>query len=181
MKAPEVFGSSSEGGQTPIEHIHDPEVQTFLENFYDAFSRRDAKTMAAMYHEKASFSDPAFPDIRGQRIGMMWKMMLGNAKNFSLTYKVLFADERKAQVEWQAKYLYAGKKSVTNNVLSTLSIWDGLIVRQVDEFDFAKWAKQALGITGMLAGNTEWLRRKVQQTASDKLDTYIIKHYHDDI
>jgi SnoaL-like domain len=167
-------------GASQIDRETDPEIAKLLAKFYDAFSALDAKTMASMYHEKASFTDPAFPDLRGERIGMMWTMMCRRAKNFSLTYKVLFADERKAQVEWQANYLYGGKRKVENHILSTISLWDGLIVRQVDEFDFPRWARQALGLPGLLAGNTEWLRRKVQVTAKDQLDQFIIKHYNDE-
>jgi hypothetical protein len=167
-------------GATNIERGTDPEIAKVLAQFYDAFSVLDAKTMASMYHEQASFSDPAFPDLRGERIGMMWAMMCRRAKKFSLSYKILFADERKAQVEWQANYLYGGKRKVENHILSTISLWDGLIVRQVDEFDFPKWAKQALGFPGLVAGNTEWLRRKVQVTAKEQLDQFIIKHYNDE-
>jgi SnoaL-like domain len=167
-------------GASHIVRETDPEIAKVLSKFYDAFNSLDARTMASLYHEKASFSDPAFPDLRGERIGMMWAMMCRRAKKFSLTYKILFADERKAQVEWQANYLYGGKRKVENHILSTISLWDGLIVRQVDEFDFPKWAKQALGLPGILAGNTEWLRRKVQVTAKDQLDQFIIKHYNDE-
>jgi SnoaL-like domain len=167
-------------GGSSIQRETDPEIAKILSQFYDAFNSLDAKKMASMYHEQASFSDPAFPDLRGERIGMMWGMMCRRAKNFSLTYKILFADERKAQVEWQANYLYGGKRKVENRILSTISLWDGLIVRQVDEFDFPRWAKQALGLPGLLAGNTEWLRRKVQVTARDQLDQFIIKHYNDE-
>jgi hypothetical protein len=166
-------------GAAGIDREIDPEIAKVLTKFYDAFKALDAKTMAGLYHEQASFTDPAFPDLRGERIGMMWTMMCRRAKNFELTYKILFADERKAQVEWQAKYLYAGKRPVTNNILATISLWDGLIVRHVDEFDFARWARQALGLPGLFAGNTEWLRRKVQVTAGDQLNQFIIKHYQD--
>jgi SnoaL-like domain len=167
-------------GSSNIQRETDPEIAVLLSQFYDAFNSLDSKTMAKMYHEQASFSDPAFPDLRGERIGMMWAMMCSRAKNFKLTYKILFADERKAQIEWQANYLYGGKRRVENHILSTISLWDGLIVRQVDEFDFPRWAKQALGLPGLLAGNTEWLRRKVQVTAKEQLDQFIIKHYNDE-
>jgi hypothetical protein len=48
-------------GASQIDRETDPEVATILAKFYDAFSTLDAKTMASMYHEKASFTDPAFP------------------------------------------------------------------------------------------------------------------------
>ena len=167
-------------GAAGIDREIDPEIGALLSRFYDAFANLDAKTMASMYHEQASFTDPAFPDLRGERIGMMWAMMCSRAKNFSLTYTILFADERKAQVQWQAQYLYAGKRKVTNHILATISLWDGLIVRHIDEFDFSAWASQALGLPGKIAGNTEWLRRKVQLTAAEQLNQFIIKHYNDE-
>jgi hypothetical protein len=171
MNNPQPLGM----GDASIERLIDPDVAAVLDTFYSAFARLDAQTMSGLYHESASFTDPAFPDLRGARIGYMWSMMCRRAKEFSLTYEILFAEERKAQVKWQAKYLYAGKRPVTNNILSTLSLWDGLIIRQVDEFDFALWSRQALGLPGLLAGNTQWFRRKVQVTANDQLNQFIIK------
>jgi hypothetical protein len=74
-------------GASSIDRETDPEIAKILASFYDAFNRLDSKAMASMYHEQASFTDPAFPDLRGERIGMMWAMMCRRAKSFPMSAK----------------------------------------------------------------------------------------------
>jgi SnoaL-like domain len=152
--------------------------------FFEAFAASDWQTMARCYHDKASFSDPVYPDLREERIVYMWHQLLGGIEtskskrgskkssslnNLKLEYRVLFGDERKAQVQWTATYLYE-KRSVSNQVLSTLAIWDDKIVRQVDEYNFWRWSRQALGLTGLAFGAMPWYQRSVQRSAQSRLE-----------
>jgi hypothetical protein len=152
--------------------------------FFEAFAASDWQTMARCYHDKASFSDPVYPDLREERIVYMWHQLLGAAEtsklksgsnkahslnNLKLAYRVLFGDERKAQVQWTATYFYRNRL-VTNQVLSTLAIWDDKIVRQVDEYNFWRWSRQALGLTGLAFGAMPWYQRSVQRSAQSRLE-----------
>ncbi len=152
--------------------------------FFEAFAASDWQTMARCYHDKASFSDPVYPDLREERIVYRWHQLLSAAEtstlksgsknshslnNLKLEYRVLFGDERKAQVLWTASYLYQNR-SVSNEVLSTLAIWDDKIVRQVDEYNFWRWSRQALGLTGLAFGAMPWYQRSVQRSAQSRLE-----------
>jgi hypothetical protein len=152
--------------------------------FFEAFALGDWQSMARCYHDKASFSDPVYPDLREERIVYMWHQLLAAAttaeskgssnnalclNNLQLEYKVLFGDERKAQVQWFATYQY-GKRPVRNEVLSTLAIWDDKIVRQVDEFNFWRWSRQARGLPGLAFGAMPWYQRSVQRSAQSRLE-----------
>jgi ketosteroid isomerase-like protein len=150
--------------------------ETLIRRFYDAFATLDGAAMAACYHRQASFSDPVFTDLRGAEPGAMWRMLTAAAARsggFRLDYRIAFADERKAQVLWEADYLYRGGRRVHNRVRSTLTFWDDAIVRQVDEFAFWPWSRQALGATGWLFGWLPVYRRAVQRAARGQLDRFI--------
>lgn len=147
-----------------------------IRRFYDAFAALDGAAMSACYHRQVSFSDPVFPDLRGAEPGAMWRMLTAAAARsggLRLEYRIGFADERKAQVLWEADYVYRGGRRVHNRVRSTLAIWDDAIVRQVDEFAFWPWSRQALGVSGWLLGWTPAYRRAVQRVARAQLDRFI--------
>ncbi|MBK8251163.1 MAG: nuclear transport factor 2 family protein [Polyangiaceae bacterium] len=138
--------------------------------FYRAFQSHDHATMRASYAKTAKFSDPAFPDLRGDAIGDMWEMLVSRAKELTLSYEVLSAKGERVVVAWEARYPFSKTgRWVTNKIRSEMVIVDGLIQDQNDSFNFHKWARQALGVPGLLLGWTGFLQRKVQATAADQL------------
>jgi hypothetical protein len=52
---------------------------------------------------------------------------------------------------------------------------DGLIADHVDAFDFHRWARQALGTSGLLLGWTPLLRNAVRRRARAGLDDYLAR------
>ena len=84
------------------------------------------------------------------------------------------ADGDAGTAHWLADYTFTqtGKK-VHNDVRAAFRFRDGLIVDHVDTFDFPKWARQALGTTGLLLGWTPMVRNKVRHTARAGLDKFL--------
>ena len=142
------------------------ETHAALVRFYDALVRRDAETMAAMYAPDASFEDAVFR-LRGEEIGRMWRGLLGRAREFSVTYTIAQAAPDRGAVEWTARYLFGGRRprKVVNVILSELRFENGRIVEQRDQFDFPRWAAQALGAPGRLFGRFGWFQRAVSRKA----------------
>ena len=140
------------------------ETRQALTRFYDALAGRDARTMSAMYAPGAAFTDPVFR-LRGEEIGRMWESLLGRAREFSVTYTIARASVDRGTVEWTARYLFGGKRPVVNVILSELRFENGRIVEQSDQFDFPRWAAQALGAPGRWLGRFEWFRRAVARKA----------------
>jgi hypothetical protein len=126
------------------------------------------ETRDALYAENARFEDPVFR-LEGRDIGRMWKGLLGRAKNFSASYTIAQASSGQGTVEWTARYLFGGKSPVVNVILSDLRWKDGLIVEQRDDFDFPRWAAQALGTPGRLFGRFGWFQRAVARKAAKGL------------
>lgn len=135
--------------------------------FYDAFAARDGDAMAACYADDVHFSDPAFPDLRGEEARDMWRMLTGRAADLRVEYRVERADERGGAVHWEAWYTFSQTGRKVHNVIdATLEVRDGRIVRHTDRFDFHRWSKQALGPAGLLLGWSGFLQRKVQAKAA---------------
>ena len=152
--------------------------EALIRRFFDAFAALDGAAMAACYHPQASFSDPVFPDLRGGEPGAMWRMLTAAAArsgDFRVDYRIARSEERKAQVLWEAHYPYRPGRKVHNRVRSTLTVWDGAIVRHVDEFAFWSWSRQALGASGWLLGWAPAYRRAVQRAARGQLDRFIAR------
>jgi hypothetical protein len=141
------------------------ETRGALLAFYGAFARRDGQAMASMYAGNARFEDPLFL-LYGGDVGRMWIALTGRAKEFSVAYEVDQAGAGRGNVSWTARYRY-GSRPVVNAVRSEI-VFDGngLIARQRDDFDFARWAGQALGVPGALLGRFAWFRRAVSRRAA---------------
>lgn len=144
------------------------ETRIALARFYDAFARCDGGAMVRMYAAGATFEDPVFK-LEGSDIGKMWVGLLGRARDFSVSYAIAQAEAGRGTVEWTARYLFAGRRPVVNLIVSDI-VFDGeKIARQVDRFDFPRWAAQALGLPGKLFGRFQWFQRAVARKAASGL------------
>lgn len=148
--------------------------EELLARFYDALNRHDAQAMAACYAPDVRFSDPAFPDLRGDRARGMWAMLCERGKDLAVESSGITADDSTGRAHWDARYTFlkTGKK-VHNAIDSAFTFRDGLIEQHTDTFDFKRWASQALGLTGTVLGGTSMLRKKVQATAAKTLDDFL--------
>ena len=91
--------------------------------FYERFQARDGDGMAALYSDDATFSDPAFPDLRGAEVGRMWKMLTRRGRDLELTFEPPVAEGPWQRVAWTAKYTFSATgKHVTNHVVGRLRV-----------------------------------------------------------
>lgn len=148
--------------------------QELLASFYAAFARRDGDAMAAAYAPNATFSDPAFPGLKDGEPGAMWRMLTSRSTDLSVELVSCLADDSTGSARWIATYAFGQTgRTVVNDVQSRFRFSDGLIVEQVDTFDFHRWAGQALGLQGKLLGWTPFLRKAVQAKARAGLDAFL--------
>jgi len=148
--------------------------EQLIEKFYSAFNQKDWKTMQSCYHDEVVFNDPAFSNLKGKAAKAMWHMLAAAAKDFSLTYNQVAADEINGSCHWEAAYSFSktGRK-VLNKIDATFEFKDGLIYRHTDQFDFWKWTQMALGVPGILLGWTPFLQNKVKATAMRGLKKFM--------
>lgn len=137
-----------------------------ITRFYQAFQQLDADAMVACYSDDILFSDPAFGRLRGKDAGDMWRMLTTRAKDFSLTFDSVQADERSGSAHWVASYLFSQTgRTVVNDIQARFVFRDGKICEHHDHFDFWRWSRQALGVPGLLLGWSPLLQGKVRGQA----------------
>ncbi|WP_213879129.1 nuclear transport factor 2 family protein [Pseudomonas sp. dw_358] len=139
---------------------------TLINTFYQAFQRLDTEAMVACYSADVQFSDPAFGSLHGQDVGDMWRMLALRAKDFSLIFDQVRADEHGGGAHWVATYLFSKTgRTVVNDIHARFVFRDGLISEHHDQFDLWRWSRQALGASGVLLGWSPLIQNKVRQQA----------------
>ena len=75
----------------------------------------------------------------------MWRMLTERGTDLRVELLEHSADGDRGSAHWRAHYTFSQTgRSVVNDVRATLRFRDGLIADHVDDFDFHRWARQAL-------------------------------------
>jgi ketosteroid isomerase-like protein len=148
-----------------------------IERLYKALDAGDADAAAGCYAPNATFSDPVFTDLHGDEVGGMWQMLTSRAGDMRIELLGHAAGPTAGSARWRARYTFSQTgRPVVNEVDATLEFSDGLIIHHRDDFDFHKWARQALGPIGLLLGWTPLVRAGVRSKARRSLDAYLAEH-----
>jgi ketosteroid isomerase-like protein len=141
-----------------------------ISRFYAALNRRDAETMIACYHPKATFSDPVFPQLDATGVAAMWRMLCERGKDLSIEASDVSADATSGHAQWIATYTYSATgRRVVNRIDADFLFRDGLIQQHQDRFDLYRWLRQALGLKGVLLGWLPAVQRATQAQAAKAL------------
>jgi hypothetical protein len=116
--------------------------------------------MGACYGPGATFQDPVFGTLERERAAAMWRMLCERAQDLALTISDVAADDARGSARLEARYTFtATGRHVTNRIQASFEFAFGRISRHVDRFDLYAWARQALGLKGMLLGRRHALKR----------------------
>jgi ketosteroid isomerase-like protein len=138
-------------------------MDELIQRFYAAFNEKDGDTMAACYAPDAHFHDPVFGDLTGVEAGAMWRMLTGRAKDLRVDLAAHASEGDSGSAHWIAHYTFAQTgRPVVNDIQASFKFRDGLIVDHHDEFDFTKWARQAVGLPGLLPPVRSPIRKKAR-------------------
>jgi len=141
-----------------------------IERFYTSFQARDVEGMVACYHPDIHFSDPVFPDLRGESAGMMWRMLAARAKSLELTFRDVKADDERGSAHWEAIYPFSQTGRRVHNVIeASFRFRDGKIVEHEDSFDLWRWSSMALGAKGRFLGWLPPVQNAIRKTAAGGL------------
>jgi uncharacterized protein len=143
-----------------------------IERFYEAFGQCNGSAMTACYAKDAHFRDPAFGDLQGADIGAMWRMLTSRATDLEIELHEHEADETLGSAHWIARYTFSTGRPVVNDIQASFRFAEGKIADHVDDFDFRRWASQALGFSGHLVALLPPLRSKARAKALDQLETF---------
>jgi hypothetical protein len=105
----------------------------------------------------------------------MWRMLTARAADLEIELvEHNTDDEGNGTARWIANYTFTQTgRHVVNDVRATLKFAGGKIVDHHDDFDFYKWARQALGPSGTLLGWTPIIRGAVRKRARAGLDEFV--------
>ena len=143
-----------------------------IERFYGGFAAGDGDQMASCYHADVHFHDPVFQDLNGPDVMKMWRTLLTRSSDLAITLGEHQATGTDGTAHWTAVYTFATTgRPVTNEIDATFRFRDGLIIDHVDDFDFWKWSRQALGAPGLLLGWSPIVRNKVRKQSAALLAT----------
>ena len=140
-------------------------MNALIESFYQSFANLDAEGMAACYHKEIIFEDPAFGVLKGEKAANMWRMLCESqkGKDFRVVFSNIKADERNGNAHWEAFYTFSKTDRKVHNIIKAkFEFRDGKIIKHIDSFDLYRWARQALGISGLLIGWSPYFKGKLQ-------------------
>jgi ketosteroid isomerase-like protein len=147
-----------------------------IEQFYTSFKKLDWNGMHACYHQEVFFYDPVFEDLDAAKVKSMWKMLCLQAKDFTLDYYNVEADNEFGSCDWKATYTFSktGRK-VVNRVKSHFKFHEGKIIEHMDDFDLYSWSRQAFGAGGWILGWSSFLKNKIRSAAKVSLEKFILE------
>lgn len=146
-----------------------------VENFYDAFQRRDFETMNNCYSDDIVFSDPVYGILRNGEVSAKWRLFGKSVNKFELTIgDIDEIDNEYLTCKWSISYLDDGSgRHIENHVKAFMKIVDGQIIEHSDGFRLSTWVAQVYGFWGQLFGWTNYMKRKIQKSAIRKLNAFM--------
>ena len=143
-----------------------------INRFYTAFARRDHQTMASCYAANVEFSDPVFQNLRGAEVSGMWRMLCERGSDL----RIEFRDVTDRAAHWEAWYSFSATGRKVHNVIdATFEFENGLIRCHTDRFDLYGWARQALGLKGILLGWTPLVQNAIRGQARRSLEKFLLR------
>ena len=141
-----------------------------IEAFYAAFQRRDHGAMAACYTPDAEFRDPVFTHLVGPEVGAMWRMLCERAGDLRIAVSNIHADDQVGGAHWEAWYTFSQTgRPVHNRIEASFRFANGKVRRHEDSFDLYAWARQALGLKGLLLGWAPPVQQAIRAQAARAL------------
>ncbi len=151
-------------------------MKTIIDTFYKAFTNLDANTMVSCYHDDIIFEDPAFGILKGERAKAMWQMLCQSqkGKDFKVVVSDIKGNAINGSAHWEAYYTFSktGRK-VHNKIDAEFVFKEGLIIKHTDKFNLHNWAKQAMGLKGLMVGGTGYFSNKLKSQTNYLLSKYI--------
>jgi hypothetical protein len=101
-------------------------------------------------------------------------MLCERAADLQLTVDRIHAEGGSGSAHWEAKYTFSATGRPVHNVIeASFTFVDGRIQRHVDDFDLYAWARQALGLKGLLLGWAPPVQRAIRRQAARGLEAFV--------
>lgn len=142
---------------------------------YTALQRHDGEAMSACYLPTARFRDPVF-SLEGPRVGHMWRMLCERGQDLRVEFKGIEADAFNGAARLDCWYTFTATGRAVHNVIqASFAFSNGRIDDHHDQFNFHRWAGQALGPGGRLLGWASPYQQAVRRRSARMLEAWIAK------
>lgn len=95
-------------------------------------------------------------------------------KDFKVVFSDIEANENKGTAHWEAFYTFSKTGRKVHNIIDAeFEFKDSLIIKHIDTFNLHKWARQAMGLKGLLFGGMGFFKAKLHNQTNYILDKYI--------
>ena len=130
--------------------------------------------MASSYASDATFHDPVFQDLEGVAIGAMWKMLLERSTDLKIEFSDVQADDTSGSAKWVATYPFSKTgRTIVNRIQAKFTFENGKIKTHKDSFSLWKWARMALGASGLFLGWSGAIQGKIRKEAQGGLKLWM--------
>jgi hypothetical protein len=148
-----------------------------IERVYAGIANHDLTAISECYHEDARFRDIAFECQGRARIHQMWHLVCHSGRP-AVSGTSFDANDRSGSGKWHAEYWIDRTdddpgRFVVNDLRSTFTFRDGLILEHHDRCNWFKWANQAFPFPKNVAAYVPAVRKK---GAEDKLAKFLAKN-----
>ena len=148
--------------------------KALIEQFYSALKHKEINELQSLYAENAVFNDPVFSNLDGKQVRAMWEMLIKSGKDMRIEFYNVKGNATGGTAQWDAYYTFSATgKKVVNRITAHFVIENGKIVKHTDSFSFHNWARQALGIPGLLFGWSSFIKNKISERAKKNLETFL--------
>ena len=150
--------------------------EELIHRFYTAFAAGDHAVMKSLYHPEARFNDAIFVNLSASEVKAMWEMLIRAGTDLKIDHGQIKSDDRSGSCRWEAWYTFSATGRKVHNIIHAhFEFKDGQIFRHRDNFDFWRWSRMSLGVSGLLLGWSTFLKNKVRATARKRLDAFIVR------
>ena len=147
-----------------------------VERFYQALDAHEADRLVACYAPDVAFSDPVFPDLRGDQARAMWRMLCERGRDLRVVVSGIEADDARGRAHWDASYTFSATgRPVLNRIDARFTFRDGLIATHADRFDLWRWAGMALGARGRVLGWAPPVQAAIRRQAAASLRAFMAR------
>ena len=148
--------------------------KALIEQFYSALQNKKIVELQSLYAENAVFNDPVFSNLNAKRVRAMWEMLITSGKDMRIEFYNVSGNATGGTAQWDAYYTFSATgNKVVNRITAHFTIENGKIVKHTDSFSFYNWARQALGIPGLLFGWSSLIKAKIRKKAKKNLETFM--------
>jgi ketosteroid isomerase-like protein len=161
----------------PVDALQRFASRALVEQLFLALREGETDALLSRYAEHVRIEHPLLGVLDRDEFAAALRSFARRSPGHSLTYAIEDAEGDRVEASWRLNHLFHETgRLVAISGASVFVLAAGRIVRQTDRFDRRDWARQALGLTGLvlsfLPGWRAFLRRELRRSLEIDTDEH---------